>query len=666
MKTFFLSIILFLIVNFTTAQSQHIDSLKLELSLTDKKDTNRVSLLLQLSQRFTFSFPDSSLLYARQGLQLYKELNLREGEINFYYSMSEALATNGNFSKALDMSFKALKLAEKSGNNPEISWALIFTGNTYFYSGDYQNALMYYKKGKANIEKLQLSIKFLYAFIGESYFHLNRMDSALWYIQKSYDLDKKDTNHWCIPYFYLAHIHSKKEQFKEALGYYREGIRLSNVKADLIDGYIGIANVFKNTGKSDSSIYYANKAFASGQIASLSPKLIEASSLLTEIYTVKHNQDSAFKYQGIMLAMKDSLFSREKVKQIENLSFNEQIRQQEILAEQEQLRNKIKIFALLTGLFIVLLVAFMLWRNNQHKQKAYALLKKQKQETDIQKTKAEKTLEELRSTQSQLIQAEKMASLGELTAGIAHEIQNPLNFVNNFSEVNTELIDEMEQEINKGNLDEAKSIAKDIRENQQKINQHGKRADAIVKGMLQHSRTSSGIKELTNVNALADEYLRLAYHGLRAKDKSFNVTMKTDFDETIGKINVIPQDIGRVILNLITNAFYAVMEKKQQLFKDRPDFENFQGLSTYEPTVSVSTKKTNNKVEISVKDNGNGIPQKVLDKIFQPFFTTKPTGEGTGLGLSLAYDIVTKGHGGTIEVENKEGEGVKMIITIPV
>ena len=267
------------------------------------------------------------------------------------------------------------------------------------------------------------------------------------------------------------------------------------------------------------------------------------------------------------------------------------------------------------------------------------------------------TLNELELTQEQLIQSEKMASLGELTAGIAHEIQNPLNFVNNFSEVNKELLEELKAERLKPNAEREEEIENelinDVISNEEKINHHGKRADAIVKGMLQHSRSSNGIKEPTDINALADEYLRLAYHGLRAKDKSFNATLKTDFDESIGNIKIIPQDIGRVILNLITNAFYVVGEKK----KEQPD--------GYEPTVWASTKKVADKVWISVKDNGNGIPRKVLDKIFQPFFTTKPTGQGTGLGLSLSYDIV-KAHGGELKVETKEAEGAEFIIHLPI
>jgi signal transduction histidine kinase len=264
-----------------------------------------------------------------------------------------------------------------------------------------------------------------------------------------------------------------------------------------------------------------------------------------------------------------------------------------------------------------------------------------------------KTLLSLRKTQRQLLMSEKMASLGELMAGIAHEIQNPLNFVNNFSEVSNELMDEMKTELVNNNKEDAIAIAGDVKQNLEKILHHGKRADAIVKGMLQHSRVSTGQKELTGINALADEYLRLSYHGLRAKDKTFNAQIKTDFDSAIGKINIVPQDIGRVLLNLYNNAFYAVTEKQKQ-----------QGES-YEPAVSVSTKKLNDKVEIKVADNGSGIPQKIIDKIFQPFFTTKPTGQGTGLGLSLAYDII-KAHGGEIRMGTKEGEGSEFIIQLPI
>ena len=336
---------------------------------------------------------------------------------------------------------------------------------------------------------------------------------------------------------------------------------------------------------------------------------------LYKSYQFNNNTDSAYKYQGLALSARDST-NQAKINSLtafQNLSFDEQFRLQEMEKEKELTKSRTRTYALLAGLGVFLLAAIVLFRNNRQKQQANKILAD--------------TLSHLKSTQAQLIQSEKMASLGELTAGIAHEIQNPLNFVNNFSEVNSELIAEMKQEIENGNLDQVKTIANSIDENEQKITIHGKRADTIVKGMLQHSRNSTDQKEITDINALADEYLRLAYHGMRAKDKNFNATLNTDFDTSIGKINIIPQEIGRVILNLVNNAFYALsIEAKAK-----------EG-SSYQPGISVSTKKMGDKVFIAVKDNGNGIPQKVIDKIFQPFFTTKPTGQGTGLGYRIRFE----------------------------
>jgi signal transduction histidine kinase len=292
-------------------------------------------------------------------------------------------------------------------------------------------------------------------------------------------------------------------------------------------------------------------------------------------------------------------------------------------------------------------IALLLFRNVRQSRLANSSLIEQKE-------KLQKTLDELKSTQSQLIQSEKMASLGELTAGIAHEIQNPLNFVNNFSEVNAELIEEAQREAGSGNQDTLNELLGDIKANSEKITFHGNRADAIVKSMLQHSRKTSAQKELTDINALCDEYLRLAYHGLRAKEKSFNAQFETDFDLSLPKVNVVSQDIGRVILNLINNAFYAVNERYKK-----------EGKEGYVPQVKVSTRQVGEQIEITVTDNGGGIPPNIREKIFQPFFTTKPTGEGTGLGLSMSYDIITKGHGGKMEVVSKEGEGSSFILQIP-
>ncbi len=324
-------------------------------------------------------------------------------------------------------------------------------------------------------------------------------------------------------------------------------------------------------------------------------------------------------------------------------------------------------------LIYVILFVSALWIAHRYQEAKVIRSERQKsQKIELAQAKEiEKAYTELKATQSQLIQSEKMASLGDLTAGIAHEIQNPLNFVNNFSEVSNELIDEMKEEMGKGNTEEVIAIAGDIKQNLIKILSHGKRADSIVKGMIQHSRSSSGVKEPTDINALADQYLRLEYHGARAKDSSFDAIMKTDYDETlsageagIGKINIIPEEIGRAILNLLNNAFYAVDEKKKALQSDPG------GGVGYEPTVTIGTKLISphqggsKRVEIRVSDNGNGIPKNIVNKIFQPFFTTKPTGHGTGLGLSLSYDIV-KAHGGELSVSTKDGEGSVFVIKLP-
>lgn len=333
------------------------------------------------------------------------------------------------------------------------------------------------------------------------------------------------------------------------------------------------------------------------------------------------------------------------------------------IGQQADISEDIKVR--LTGLLKVVdkeleIVRFKLDRTEKVKRTTAILLEETIQELEqkrlaVEESRSalEQSLEELKAAQQQLVHAEKMASLGELTAGIAHEIQNPLNFINNFSDVSRELLEEMKAALETGNAAEAGNIAADVVSNLDKILHHGKRADGIVKGMLQHSRTSAGLKELTDINALCDEYLRLAYHGLRAKDKSFNAKFETAFDAKVGNVNVMPQEIGRVILNLINNAFYAVNERKAK------------GETGYEPEVMVSTRKTGNHIEIEVMDNGTGIPPKLVEKIFQPFFTTKPTGQGTGLGLSLSYDIITKGHGGTLKVETTEGSGTRFIISIP-
>jgi two-component system, NtrC family, sensor kinase len=476
-------------------------------------------------------------------------------------------------------------------------------------------------------------------------------DSALYYIRKAKSMyanpfNQRDPGPWlCL---ITGDIYRMEGNYDSAEYYFREGIKVTekfNAPFAGVFFYENLADILYKKKEMDSCIYYAQRSLTVSQKYNYKNFEVGASGFLAKIYD-KTNVDSAYKYIKIMVAANEEVNNASKGRQFQKVSSDVEKKEKELEDARARFRNSLKLYGLITLLSFFVLIAIIFWRNNRQRKKANTLLTERKE-------KLERTLAELKDTQNQLIQSEKMASLGELTAGIAHEIQNPLNFVNNFSELNEELLRELKMEAGKGNLEDVKAIANDIALNSEKINYHGKRAETIVKGMLQHSRTSSGQKEPTDINKLADEYLRLAYHGLRARDKSFNAHLKTDLDGSIGKINVAPQEIGRVILNVINNAFYAVHEKQKQ---------NVHG---YEPTVTITTAKQNGKVEIKVKDNGNGIPQKIVDKIFQPFFTSKPAGQGTGLGLSLAYDIITKGHGGELKVETIESEGSEFIIWLP-
>ncbi len=619
--------------------------------------------------------PDSARYYFTKELSLARKLRLKFWEAYALGCLGEVSGELNNNPQLFKFILEALQTIEDSIYEKNI-WRLSrfseeldphkarlyiladdynFLGSVYGTFGKPDKALSSFVRALRIAESIndRTGLAFFNGSLSVFYQESNQLDLALGYANKALAYANMPSYKFYRNAFFrdVGIIYFKKGRTDSARKYFNEAIQANlkeNNKTDLPYSYVVLADLFKSEGKYDSAVLYARNALQHWKILGDSAGMELAYNSLSNNFQSLGIKDSAFVYLKLSKDLSDIL-NRDDIRkliQYQSIDLDEQLRLLKVEKEKIQLQNNIRTYAMLSGIAVFMLIAFILYRNNRHRKKANELLQKQKE-------KVESTLQELESTQAQLIQSEKMASLGELTAGIAHEIQNPLNFVNNFSEVNTELIDEMKEQLAMDNKQQAIEIANDIKENEQKINHHGKRADAIVKGMLQHSRSSSGVKEPTDINALADEYLRLAYHGLRAKDKSFNATMKTEFDETIGNINVIPQDIGRVILNLITNAFYAVTEKKKQNGDD------------YEPIVSVSTKKINNTIQLTVKDNGNGIPRKVLDKIFQPFFTTKPTGEGTGLGLSLSYDII-KAHGGEIKVETKEGEGTEFIILFPV
>ena len=649
MKNIFILFFLFTSAVKLPGQNTEVDSL---IKLLEKApaDTNRVKSILDIANRLYFYKPDLSLEFSEKALKLARDLNYNNGIVISLNQAGESYRLTGDYPKALQSQLQALEISRELKNEFVESNSLGFVGVIYMELNEYRQALQYFLPAINIKDRLPASPPgvFVLANTGITYDLLNMPDSALHYLKLAGELNievRHPQLNSLIPRS-VGNVYMHKGNLDSALQFYFAALqnsRSTNESINLGGVQQKIAEVYEKLNHDDSSLYYALNAFNEAKRTSQKSRILESSNLLVKLYREMHKYDSAFYYEDLATSIKDSLYGIPKFRQLQLLMLSEQKRQQEIEQEQERYKNKTRMIALWSAVGVFLIIAFILYRNNRQKQKTNKVL--------------ENTLSNLRSTQSQLIQSEKMASLGELTAGIAHEIQNPLNFVNNFSDVNKELLIEMNEEIDKGNLGEVRSIAKDVIDNEEKINHHGKRADAIVKGMLQHSRSSSGQKESTDINALADEYLRLAYHGLRAKDKSFNATMKTDFDSSIGKINIIPQDIGRVVLNLINNAFYAVDERKSTYAKASVD-------NNYEPTVSVSTKKTNGKVEIKVSDNGNGIPQKVVDKIFQPFFTTKPAGQGTGLGLSLSYDIV-KAHDGDLKVETKEGEGSKFIVQLP-
>ena len=628
------------------------DSLKHELIIA-KNDTSRVLIMAEVANAY-FGFNSDTLnLYGNEALELAQRIHFSRGEASALNALGIGFQAPGDYPKSFEYLYRGLQIAEEKNYVLETAVCYSFIANGYWFLGDYSKAVDFTKKSqnlfKTIINKHGVSEWMLFNILttGQAYLEYN-LDSSYSYLLQFYDATLHDKFWHPVALANLGDCLFRRGDHRNSFNYAREGIAGAIANGDNLteaEACATISGFFKTTQEPDSAIYYANRGLRAANTIAYGLGIYKNSKLLAEEYE-QLNVKEALHYRKIYDSVNESMYGAKKVQGLQKTLAEEQHRQQQIQQEQIEKENRLKQYGFIAGLAILFLIAFILYRNNLQKKNVNMLLQSQKE-------KVESTLTELKSTQSQLIQSEKMASLGELTAGIAHEIQNPLNFVNNFSEVNTELIDEAGEEINKGNISEVKLILNDIKENEQKINHHGKRADAIVKGMLQHSQASTGKKESTNIDALVDEYLRLAYHGLRAKNKEFNATMKTEFDESIGNINIIPQDIGRVLLNLYNNAFYATNEKSKQHIK------------AYDPTVSVNTKRVGDKVEIKVADNGNGIPQKIVDKIFQPFFTTKPTGQGTGLGLSLAYDIV-KAHGGEIKVEIKEGERSEFIIQLPI
>ena len=634
---------------------QIIDSLKTELAIA-QNDSIRAYLLMRVGENYQNCNPDSAIYYADKSILLATKVNYVSILNANYGFQAGAYLKQGNLPKSLELCIRAFETnIDLPDSLSGIGPANHHLGQIYMSLGEYKKALQVFNDIIKHGEIVGRS--FGYMELANIYSDLGKLDSALLFINFSYDsflrikTTEWDRNHVVDPELYIikSKVHLMRGESDLALEALFKTLELTLENNEVVyisRAYNDLAKYYKNIKAIDSAIYYSKKGLEKAQEINYTQEILRSSQILADVYE-SIDLAIALHYYKLSTESKETLYGSGNIQVMKDMIVQNESRKQELLSAELAFKNRLRINILLGSTFTFIVIAILLFRNNKSKQNA--------------KVKIEKAYDQLKSTQTQLIQSEKMASLGELTAGIAHEIQNPLNFVNNFSDVSIDLIGELkeEQTKKKDKRDELleKEILNDVIQNLEKINHHGLRASSIVKGMLEHSRSSSKEKQLIDINMLADEYLRLAYHGLRAKDKSFNADFSLEKDDKLPEIKVIPQDIGRVLLNLINNAFYAVSNKAKE------------GVKNFKPQVIVSTQTRDmaaekSVVEIRVKDNGKGIPKDILDKIFQPFFTTKPTGEGTGLGLSLSYDII-KAHGGEIKVDSKNGEGTEFAIRIP-
>ena len=626
-----------------STQSTAVDSL-MQLLVSPQADTSRVLLLCQLSDQLWTQRTDSAAVYARKALALARRTGYRRGEGAALNRLGAALRES-NLARALEVFQQSLRIAQVTHDRALEAQNLRSIGIIYVYLRDKRQGLAYYFRALKIGEQLRDERRIVIELsnIGLAYDLFNQLDSARLYQERAYALARRLHTPTNYILYGLGNVARKQGQLVQARRFYQASIAESKVVHHLRSSnfaYVGLATLYQQTGQSDSSIYYARLGCQAAQVNGFLRGVLNASTLLTQDFKARGLADSALKYQSLMLVMKDTLFGQEKVMHLQSLNYREQQRAQTAAASHAALRARYRTYALLAGLVGLLALALLQGRHARQQRRAREAL--------------EQSLAELKMAQDQLVQREKMAFLGELTAGIAHELQNPLNFMKNFAEISTDLVDD----INGKRLGPARAagleaeILAGLKQNLQQISQHGQRATSIIKDMLAHSRTGTSQRQPTDLNALAEESLRLAYQGLVAKDKNFEAHLVTSLAAGLPAVAAVPQDLGRVLINLFTNAFHAVQERRQA----RP--------AAYQPEVHVTTRAVPAGVEIRIRDNGTGMPEAVRQKIFQPFFTTKALGEGTGLGLglSLSFDIVTTGHGSTLVAES---EGTEFVVTLP-
>ena len=653
MKRIF-SCVFFLVIAFCISAQNKTDSLKKLLTNTTNS-TARAALLVELSKNYYLSKPDSGLDYANEALTISKKTGDIKGEMRALSQAGFSMFLLGNYPAALQTFIRSQHIATQLNDKWSIARNYDGIGCVFARQNENELAVEYALKSLAVFRQIGDYDYVVDELMSIGHFCRNtkKYNLALQYSKQALNLSvKMNETRWRPQILSIIGVtYSLLNDEVLALNYMHQSEVLAKKYGqtyNLIETYVDLAQNYQRNNQRDSSITYAKKAYNLSQKGGFTPEIFRAADLLAKLY-FREDDHLAVRYYKIANDIKDSLLTTQKAKEVLIINITEQQHETDLKNAEKAYQSSLKLYSLLVVLALAIIILVIFWINNKRQQRANLLLAQQKQQV-------QQTLKELKQTQAQLIQSEKMASLGELTAGIAHEIQNPLNFVNNFSEVNAEMLEELKAESAKPKAEQDEQLAMELINNlignEEKINHHGKRADSIVKGMLEHSRTSTGEKQLTDINTLAEEFLKLSYHGLRAKDKNFNAELITHFDKNLPKINIVQQDIGRVLLNLFNNAFYAVNEKAVVAVAD------------YKPTVMVSTCIAGAFLLITVRDNGAGIPQKILDKIYQPFFTTKPAGQGTGLGLSLSYDIV-KANGGNINVETLDGIFTQFNVQLP-
>ncbi|MDO7851011.1 ATP-binding protein [Hymenobacter convexus] len=642
------------------AQTPATDSLRRAYAHTPA-DSTRVLALLRLAYSFRASQPDTTIALAQHAWRLAREFGFDKGRGRAQGMIGIVLRERGELPKAFANQLIALQIGRETHDLEGEAASLNALGNISFDLRQYRSAIRYYEKSQALFQRINQPAWVAGSFtnMGSCYERLNVLDSALLRQRQARKLIARNPRPrlaQALALRNMGRLQARLGHYPEAFDYYRRALRETNLTNDLRNRSMAqyrMADLYHTLHQPDSSLRYARQALQNAQRVSYRITVLDAANLLARLHQSRHSPDSAFRYQALAVVAHDSLFGPDKFQQLQLLAFNEQQRQLQHRAEHKLQTANYQRLGLLAALVFILLIALLLARTNRQQRRANQLLNERNAQIEAQRNALDEALTELRTMQAQLVAAEKWSFVGELSAGIAHELQNPLAFMRNFAAVSEALL---EQDATRPGADQPTGLEQKImaglKQNLREISQHGQRASSIITNMLAHARTGTSPLEPTDLNTLLADNLRLATQAAPTPAGAVPVQLDTHFAPNLALVAVVPQELGRAFLNLFTNALYAV-RRRQEIDPG------------YQPMLSVQTTRTAGGVEIRVRDNGIGMSEEVAGQVFQPFFTTKPMGEGTGLGLSLSHDIIVKGHGGTLTVETREGEFTEFTVRLP-